>query len=84
MDPAKLDHFRSDNGMKYKQCKLKKGTNYLVTWLPEKFAKKHKVLRLKDDDGWVVQAVWGNATEEDVKTNEREHERWAVGRGLKK
>jgi hypothetical protein len=70
--------------MNYKQCRLRKGTTFRVTWLPEKFAKIGKVLRLHDDDGWVVEAIWGTDTEENVKAREREHERWAVGRGLKK
>jgi len=70
--------------MNYKQCLLKKGESGRVTWLPEKFAKKGKILRLKDDDGWVVKDVWGTDTEENVKAMERRSEKWAVGRGLKK
>ena len=46
----------------YKQCKLVKktetGTKELVSWIPLKFAKKTKVLKLQDpktkewEDGW--------------------------------
>jgi hypothetical protein len=70
--------------MNYKQCRLRNGTRYMVSWLPEKFAKKGKVLRLHDDDGWIVMDVWGTDTEENVKARERVHIRWAEGRGLNK
>jgi len=42
------------------------------------------LLRLKDDDGWVVDAVWATDTEDNVKAQARIYERWAIGRGLKK
>jgi hypothetical protein len=56
----------------------------LVTWIPSKFAKVGKVLRLKDVDGWVVKEVWTTKSEEVVKAQGHDSERWAVGRGLKK
>jgi len=70
--------------MNYKQCKLKKGNTCRVTWLPDKFAKKGKLLRLKDDDGWVVQEVWATESEANVKARERTFDRWAIGKGLRK
>jgi hypothetical protein len=70
--------------MNYKQCKLRKGNKSRIAWLPDKFAKEGKVLRLKKDDGWVVQEVWATDSEENVKARERDYNRWAVGRGLKK
>jgi len=70
--------------MNYKQCLLKKGTKTCVSWIPAKFAKVGKVLRLKDDDGWVVQEIWSTAPEDYVKGRSRDHEQWAIGRGLKK
>ena len=69
--------------MNYKQCLLKKGKKSQITWLPEKYAKKGKILKLKDENGWVVKEVWATDTEENVKAMERRHEKWAVGRGLK-
>jgi len=69
--------------MNYKQCQLNKGTRVLVTWLPENYAKVGKVLKLKDDDGWVVREVWATTTKKDVTDKEWDHKRWAVGRGLK-
>lgn len=40
-----------------KVCTLKKGTLVQTLWMPEKFAVKGKILKLKDDDGWVVDIV---------------------------
>lgn len=70
--------------MNYRQCLLQKGTKGKITWIPEKFAKKGKVIKLKDENGWIVKEVWGRDTEENVKARERVHLRWAEGRGLKK
>lgn len=41
------------------QCRLERGKSYIVSWIPEKFAIKGKVLKLKNDfdkweDGWCV------------------------------
>lgn len=41
----------------YCQCVLRKGDNIQVSWIPEKFAEVGRVLRLKEDNGWVVQRV---------------------------
>ena len=50
----------------YKQCRLEKtglkGSRLLVTWLPLRYAKQGKVLRLKNDlghwdSGWLVMVV---------------------------
>lgn len=43
--------------MNHCQCKLKKGDVYTVVWIPEKYAKVGKYLKLKDDDGWEVVEV---------------------------
>ena len=82
---TQMDHGISGrNKLTYTQCKLKKGNFNRVTWIPTKFAKVGKVLRLKDDDGWVVQEIWKIEDESAVKAREREHDQWAIGRGLKK
>ncbi len=70
--------------MNYKQCKLVRGSQERVTWLPEKFANKGKVLRLRDDgewtDGWKVVEVWATETEERVVARERDYKRyWHCG-----
>ena len=45
----------------YKQCRLKKGNTQQVSWIPSKFAKLNKVLKLKTadgwDDGWMVESA---------------------------
>jgi len=70
--------------MNYTQCKLRKGSLNQVTWIPSKFAKVGKVLRLKNDDGWVVEEVWKTEPEKYVKERCKDHDKWAVGRGLRK
>ena len=40
--------------MKYKQCLLRKGDTSYMAWIPEKFAKKGKYVRLRGDNGWEV------------------------------
>ncbi len=74
--------------MKYFQCKLKKVVPKLVneelipctfidwSWLPERYAKQSKVLKLKNslgewENGWVVCAVYVGKDEKDVLANER-------------
>jgi len=63
---------------------LRKGTKERTSWIPERFAKQGKFLRLKDDDGWQVVAVYASAPEERVKAYERDYKRWAEGRGLRR
>lgn len=47
--------------MNHCQCTLKNGTMYTVSWIPEKFAKVGKFVKLKDleewQDGWEVVEV---------------------------
>lgn len=38
--------------MFYQQVKLKKGSREQVSWVPDNFAKKGKVLKLKEGDTW--------------------------------
>lgn len=39
------------------QCELKKRNKCRVLWIPEKYAKVGKVLRLINDNGWEVTSV---------------------------
>lgn len=53
--------------MKYKQCLLKKESQELVTWIPEKFAKKNKFIKIKDElgewtNGWKILSVYDAIT----------------------
>lgn len=49
----------------YRQCHLEKptyeGTYHTTSWIPEKFAVKNKIIKLKEreiwDNGWVVTVV---------------------------
>ena len=51
---------------RYNQCRLQRplhrGFDETISWIPDKFAIKGKVLRLtedgKDSDGWVVEEVY--------------------------
>ena len=49
------------------QCKLKKGDTYQVSWIPEKYAKVGKYLKLKDDDGWEVIEVGTKKNSKEVQ-----------------
>jgi hypothetical protein len=59
--------------MFYRQCLLKKKNSYLTSWLPEKFAKCGKYIKLIDDDGWKVMAVWSRLSEKEVMENSRDY-----------
>lgn len=57
--------------MKYfRQCELKKQRKKTISWIPEKYAKIGKFLKLKNDDvwedGWVVNAVYNRKSETSV------------------
>jgi len=38
----------------YRQCVLRKNNTVIVSWLPEKYAKRGKYVKLKDIDGWKI------------------------------
>ena len=45
--------------MHHVQCKLRKGNEYQASWIPEKYARLGKFVKLQDeegvwDDGWQV------------------------------
>jgi hypothetical protein len=51
----------------YKQCLLIRRlydtgrTIVEISWIPEKFAILNKVLRIEDEDGWIVRDVYGSS-----------------------
>ena len=60
------------------QCKLRRLDAEQVTWLPTKFARKGKFVKLKSDDGtwqdgWEVVEVWGTRPSEEVLEHERDY-----------
>lgn len=60
--------------MNYRQCLMVKRGTEQTAWIPEKFSKTNKVLKIKIDgewdEGWEVRAVYEPAVEEGV-VNER-------------
>lgn len=63
--------------MNFRQCKLQKDNRVLVSWIPDKFAKIGKLLRLKEDDGWKVIEVYDSMSEDRVKAYSRAYKVWA-------
>ena len=59
--------------MKHVQCLLRKGETKQVAWIPEKFAKRGKVVRLRDEDGWRVVETYTSKPPEFVREHERDH-----------
>ena len=63
--------------MFYRQCKLQHADKEQTTWIPEKYAKKGKVVRLREKgvwiDGWVVMSVGARASKEQQEMLERSH-----------
>ena len=61
--------------MMYKQCVLEKGTVYMTTWIPSKFAIVGKKLTVHGDENWIVNSVGVEQTEEEVNKLEDNHRR---------
>ena len=50
--------------MKYYQCLLRKENKEQTSWIPEKYAKVHKCLRIGEEDGWRVIQVSSDGIDE--------------------
>jgi len=50
----------------YKQCVLRKENTEQTSWIPERFAKVGNILRLIEDDGWLVVHVGTELSDEQV------------------
>ena len=68
----------------HRQCELGKGSKRMVSWIPEKFAKKGRVLELEApdgswDNGWSVLAVGARMTSEQAsqRSQDYKHQRKA-------
>lgn len=66
----------------YVQCRLKREVRRgifqsMVSWLPDKFAAKGRILRLKNrgewEDGWQVMETWSKCEAEKVEARERDY-----------
>lgn len=62
-----------------RQCLLRRGTNIQTTWIPEKYAKKGKFLKLKDRNsgewisGWQIEEIWTRERADIVNERSRDH-----------
>lgn len=61
----------------YRQCKLKRGNTYQTSWIPEKFAKQNKYVKLKTNgewiDGWQVVHVGARMDEASALKNSQNY-----------
>ena len=58
--------------LKYCQVLLCKGNEQQTAWIPEKFARINRVLKIKDEDGWVVKELYSISSEDFVRDHERD------------
>lgn len=66
--------------MYYRQCivqyQMEHSSVNMTTWLPEKYAKRGKYLKLKGRDGWMVIEVGSHRyTEEEAVDRAQDHKR---------
>ena len=55
------------------QCLLRKGNTEQISWIPSKFAKVGRILRLKDDDGWEVISAGHSMDSKFINERSRDH-----------
>lgn len=75
----------------YRQCRLSNGTARQVSWIPEKYAIKNKILKLKENgkwiNGWKVDSAGTHLLAEDMLPDphqEIKSHRKATGDSMKK
>lgn len=61
-----------EKNMNYCQCELKKGDAKEIVWIPEKYAKKGKWLKIANDNGWEVIETGSPLSEDYVFGHERD------------
>ena len=59
--------------MIYRQCELHRGTSVQVAWIPATFAVVGKILRLRDEHGWVVASIGASASDGYIRNHERDY-----------
>jgi hypothetical protein len=52
--------------MNYKQCRLEKKLLQQTVWLPTQFCILNKIVKIKDDDGWIVKNIYKVECDEKV------------------
>lgn len=60
------------------QCELGNGTTRMISWIPEKYAKKNKQLKLREDNGqwengWIVLNTYGKRLSSYCSEHERDY-----------
>jgi len=63
----------SKDAQKYIQCRLKKGYMIRTAWIPENKAEIGKILKIKNENGWLVTNTFSTLDRVDVKIQERIH-----------
>jgi len=61
------------------QCNLSRGSARKTAWLPQRFAKKGKALKIKGVDGWIVMSCGTKLEEKKVleRSQDYKHQRKA-------
>jgi len=61
----------------YVQCTLKRGSAIQTSWIPEKFAKVGKNIKLKSgdswEDGWIVANCWSKRSYDFLRKHEKDY-----------
>jgi len=57
----------------HNQCKLKRGKWFTYSWIPSKFAKIGKIVKLRGEDGWEVIEVYGKSNSKEVNKRSQDH-----------
>lgn len=60
------------------QCKLQRGESHYMAWLPTKFAKKGKYVKIKKnglnfEDGWLIVEAYSTLDSEYIARRSRDH-----------
>lgn len=62
-----------------RQCRMRKSIrgcdSFLISWIPEKFAKVGKFLKLKGEDGWEVVDVFTRKCAKEVNERGQDYKR---------
>jgi len=61
--------------MNYTQCHLVKNNRHKTAYIPSKFARIGKIVKLLDDDGWLVTNTYTTMSEDKVLENSKDHKR---------
>jgi hypothetical protein len=59
--------------MDYNQCHLTRSHFHQIAYIPSKFAQVGRMLKLKDENGWVVQDVYSKYSENKVMADSRDY-----------